>query len=148
MVDWFYPDVELKDANVFLLNVYNMMLKPTLEKIKKSRDYKIISKTGEKNVRKGLVLQTCDLPKSICSKNNNIRFGITASGKIGKAVTRNKARRRLNSLAHTVLINSAKVSKNYVLIARNITAKMEYSLLEEDLKQALSILGCIRKNKF
>ena len=147
MVDWFYLDVELKDVNVFLLKCDNMISKPTIEKIKKSGDFRKISKIGEKTVRKGLILQAYNQPKNIHNVDNNIRFGITATKKIGKAVIRNKARRRLNSLAHTILINSAKTGKDYVLIAQNTTADIKYSYLEQDLKQALSILGCRRNDQ-
>ena len=123
------------------------MAKPTLLKIKKSRNFKMITEFGKKDVRKGLILQVYEKPDNINNTSQNIRFGITASKKIGKAVIRNRARRRLNALANKVLTNSAKTSKDYVLIARNVTANMKYYNLEEDLRKALSILGCIRNKK-
>ena len=44
----------------------------------------MISEHGEKSVRKGLILQTYKRPENDKNIDNNIRFGITASKKIGK----------------------------------------------------------------
>jgi ribonuclease P protein component len=67
-----------------------------------------------------------------------IRVGFTASKKIGNAVLRNRAKRRLRALAREVLAGLAKPGWDYVLVARpEATVTRPYADLCEDLKSAL-----------
>jgi ribonuclease P protein component len=65
------------------------------------------------------------------------RFGYTVSKKIGKAVVRNRLRRRLKA-ATRELIELARPGYDYVIIARNDAAVRPYAELKADLAQALS----------
>ncbi len=66
------------------------------------------------------------------------RIGFTASKKIGNAVLRNRAKRRLRALAREVLSPSAKPGWDYVLVARpEATVSRIYAELCTDLEQAL-----------
>ena len=69
-------------------------------------------------------------------KENETRFGFTVSKKIGKAVVRNKARRRLKSL---VFENLSKFPENvwFVFNATRKIKEVEYSDLSEQLTQFL-----------
>jgi ribonuclease P protein component len=67
-----------------------------------------------------------------------VRVGFTASKKIGNAVTRNRAKRRLRSLAREVLAGLAHPGWDYVLVARpEATVTRPYGALREDLQRAL-----------
>lgn len=68
------------------------------------------------------------------------RLGLTASRKVGGAVTRNRARRRLRALAAEVLPSRAAVGHDYVLIARATTATRPWAVLRDDLLRALKRL--------
>lgn len=67
-----------------------------------------------------------------------VRVGFTASKKIGNAVLRNRAKRRLRALAREGLAAAARPGWDYVLVARpEATVSREYSDLLGDLAQAL-----------
>lgn len=65
------------------------------------------------------------------------RFGFTASRKIGGAVVRNRARRRLKEAVRLYAGPAAKPGFDYVLIARQGTLQRRFADLVEDLRLAL-----------
>ena len=68
----------------------------------------------------------------------SVRVGFTASKKIGNAVLRNRAKRRLRALTREVLAGLARPGWDYVLVARpEATVTRPYSDLCADLEQAL-----------
>ncbi|NBZ89721.1 ribonuclease P protein component [Rhodobacteraceae bacterium CYK-10] len=67
------------------------------------------------------------------------RFGFTASKKIGNAVFRNRAKRRLRALAHEVLRPLARRGWDYVLVAKpGATVVRDWALLQDDLREAVA----------
>ena len=67
-----------------------------------------------------------------------IRVGFTCSKKVGNAVARNRAKRRLREIARMVLPESGRDGFDYVLIGRReVTAGRDFSELKADLKRAL-----------
>ena len=67
-----------------------------------------------------------------------VRIGFTASKKIGNAVLRNRAKRRLRALAREVLAGLAQSGWDYVLVARpEATVSRPYAELVTDLQSAL-----------
>jgi ribonuclease P protein component len=65
------------------------------------------------------------------------RVGFTASKKVGNAVARNRARRRLKAAVKLVLGERAGENMDYVVIARAATVERPYAALLEDLRGAL-----------
>lgn len=78
-----------------------------------------------------------------------MRVGFTASRKVGNAVVRNRAKRRLRAAAARVLAVEGRPGTDYVLIARGATAKRPFSALIEDLEGALGRieLGAERRRR-
>jgi len=67
-----------------------------------------------------------------------IRVGYTCSKKVGNAVARNRAKRRLREIARAVLPTEGQAGWDYVLIGRaGATADMSFAQLQSDLSRAL-----------
>jgi ribonuclease P protein component len=67
-----------------------------------------------------------------------IRVGYTCSKKVGNAVARNRAKRRLRAAARDVLFRAGRAGWDYVLVGRREqTATLPYTNLTGDLHSAL-----------
>ena len=68
-----------------------------------------------------------------------IRVGFTCSKKVGNAVARNRAKRRLREIARLVLPDEGRNGFDYVLIGqREVTATRNFAEMQNDLRQALA----------
>lgn len=66
------------------------------------------------------------------------RVGFTCSKKVGNAVTRNRAKRRLREVARLLLVEHGQPGWDYVLIGRaEETVTRPFDLLQKDLLYAL-----------
>lgn len=67
-----------------------------------------------------------------------VRVGFTATKKVGNAVLRNRAKRRLRAVARAILPAHARPGWDYVLVARpGVTPDRDFALLLADLTAAL-----------
>jgi ribonuclease P protein component len=67
-----------------------------------------------------------------------LRVGYTCSKKLGNAVARNRAKRRLRALARLVLPVHGRPGWDYVLVGRpEATATRDFALMRADLERAL-----------
>jgi len=69
-----------------------------------------------------------------------VGFGVTASKKVGNAVKRNRAKRRLRALARQWLAVYGEPGHDYVLVARAATVDCRYAAIEEALLGGLARL--------
>lgn len=70
-----------------------------------------------------------------------MRVGFTCSKKLGNAVARNRARRRLRAVARLVLPEHGRPGWDYALIGRSdATAGRDFEVLKNDLVEALARL--------
>ncbi len=67
-----------------------------------------------------------------------LRVGYTATKKIGNAVMRNRARRRLKEAARLTLAGRDLAGVELVLICRQETAKLPFETLRGNLEKALA----------
>ena len=117
--------------------------RPALHTLRIRREFLAVAK-GDKQVRRGLVLQgrkrdenaITDLDDA-SDADTAIRFGLTATKKIGNAVIRNRTRRRLRALAHEILSAHGQPGYDYVLIGRAATKHRTWDGLRTDLRSAL-----------
>ncbi|WP_373696369.1 ribonuclease P protein component [Hyphobacterium marinum] len=92
---------------------------------------------GKKAVRPGLVLQA----RSGLAPADSCRAGFTATKKIGGAVQRNRAKRRLREAARLLLPLYGQAGVDYVFIARATTGARDWPHLLDDVKSALLTLA-------
>ncbi|PTE13637.1 ribonuclease P protein component [Pseudogemmobacter blasticus] len=76
---------------------------------------------------------------------DKVQIGFTASKKIGNAVARNRAKRRLREVARAVLPRLAQPGWDYVLVARpDATIARPFAALLADLEAALTAVHAPR----
>ncbi len=90
--------------------------------------------SGRKWVAKGVIVQIGN------GVEGTVRYGLTATKRVGGAVVRNRARRRMRALAEELLPLHAKAGKDYVLIARAVTAEYPWENLKQEVAIALQRL--------
>ena len=122
--------------------------RPALHTLRVRREFLAVAK-GDKQVRRGLVLQARsrrpDTDTDADIDAAAIRFGLTATKKIGNAVIRNRTRRRLRVLAHEILSAHGQPGYDYVLIGRAATKHRTWDDLRTDLRSALKKVHKIHK---
>lgn len=106
----------------------------------KKRSEFLFVREGRYQARGGIVIQARENAES-----HMIRVGFTATKKIGNAVIRNRAKRRMRSVALETLPLLGQKGTDYVFIARNSTITTPYDLLVEDSQKALSSLAQMTK---
>jgi ribonuclease P protein component len=106
-----------------------------LDRLKKRREFLRAAARGKRAARPGLVLQALAVPEP------SLRLGFTVTKKIGNAVIRNRARRRLKEAARLTLPGMGLSGWDLVLIGRDATAERPFTLLIEDLRGALRQAG-------
>ncbi|MEM6375097.1 MAG: ribonuclease P protein component [Pseudomonadota bacterium] len=101
--------------------------------LKKRADFLAASR-AIKSVTPSMIVQARDRRDGDCAT----RVGYTCSKKVGGAVTRNRAKRRLRAAAHNSLGSLGRPGWDYVLIGRaKATASMPFHILEKDLTRAI-----------
>ncbi len=107
-------------------------------------EFLAVAAHGKKWITPGLVVQIKPqaTPQAQSAPTPEISgYGLTASRKVGNAVARNRARRRMRALANECLPRHAKPAHDYVLIARAATVTRDHADLKKDLLWALRKLG-------
>lgn len=69
--------------------------------------------------------------------SENVRIGFTASRRVGGAVERNRAKRRLRALVREIFPEQAQGAFDYVLIAKTYCLSRNYEKMRNELKSLL-----------
>jgi ribonuclease P protein component len=104
-----------------------------VEGLKKRADFLAAARASVAHT-KGFVLQA-----RYRGADGPARVGFTCSKKVGNAVARNRAKRRLREIARLELPENACPGWDYVLIGRReVTATRDFRQMRDDLRQALA----------
>ena len=109
-------------------------------RLKRRSEFLRVAGTRKKWATPGLILQirNCD------DAEIPVRVGFTVSRKVGNAVERNRARRRLRAAAWEIVADFARPGCELVIIGRRETLNRPFQALIKDLKTALKRLGAYR----
>ena len=119
-----------------------------IPRLKHRAEFLRVAGAGRKFVAPGLILQVLRRDPAgvaVPGADDAQRVGYTASRKVGIAVARNRARRRLREAVAEIMPYCAAPGHDYVLVARAATVKRPYAALVEDLKTALRRLDVYRE---
>lgn len=105
--------------------------------LKKRKDFLRVAAARSKWVSQSLILQMAPMPEKDVPHNSAIRVGYTASKKVGNAVKRVRAKRRLREVVRHCLADKGMAGHDYVLIARTATVDLPYDQLIRDFKWCL-----------
>ncbi|MEL6858966.1 MAG: ribonuclease P protein component [Pseudomonadota bacterium] len=98
----------------------------------KTRPQFLFVRKGHAERRKSIVVQARQR-----ANGASIGAGFTATKKIGNAVIRNRAKRRLREAANQLLPLHGRPGTDYVFIARKETATIGWQRLLDDMESAL-----------
>lgn len=115
-----------------------------IERLKQHAEFLHVAAARQKWVTPGLILQAA-VRSSGQTGSQGFRIGYTASRRVGGAVARNRARRRLRAAVAQVMPDHGVRGMDYVIIARQATATRGFADLTADLTTAFD--GLARKTR-
>lgn len=105
----------------------------SLDHLLKRFEFLTVAKAGKRVVTPAFILQAHK------TRSDELkRFGVVVTRKIGGAVQRNRAKRRLRALANAVLIDQGLPGYDYVFVARADILKRNFTLMRQELENALT----------
>lgn len=116
-----------------------------LERLKTRRQFLRVAARRKKWAAPGIVLQVAPQPSEDRARSEGPRYGLTVSRRVGNAVVRNRARRRLRAVAEDILPRLAAPENDYVLIGRQDTPGRDFAALKRDLETGLRKLGALHQ---
>jgi ribonuclease P protein component len=103
--------------------------------LKKRKDFQRISARCQKYLMPAFILQVADNPEPT---SDSVRIGYTASRRVGGAVQRNRAKRRLRELVRQTFPEQADSRFDYVLIAKTTCISRNFEKLRNELISVLA----------
>lgn len=110
------------------------------QRIKKDEEFQAVFKSGKSFANRQFVVY--------CYRKENqdtFRIGLSVSKKVGNAVTRNRIKRYIRQ-AFLEMNNDLQNNMDYVIIARNQAAKIDFHETKKSLQHVLRIARVLKKD--
>ena len=104
-----------------------------VEWLKHRQDFKKVSYQRSRHVASDFILQK----RNRKDDDAAIRVGLIATKKIGNAVARNRAKRRLRALVREIFEGRALAGHDYVLVARHTVVTVNFESLKTQMVNGL-----------
>ena len=115
-----------------------------IQTIKKRKDF-LIGNASPYSTMNSVIIQSYSRSDDT-PDDTSIKLGITCSKKVGNAVQRSKAKRRLREAGKIVLEMIGKNNRNYILIARkDVTIKTNFRDLCNDIEHGIKKIYSYKK---
>lgn len=111
---------------------------PSVYRLHSNRSFDVIYKRGKSVAGEGMVVLY------LASKLDTPKVGFVVSKKVGKAVVRNKVKRRLREAFYSMMPEVAH-HYSYIVLARTGAVEKTYGQLREELASLLSKADKLRK---
>lgn len=109
-------------------------------RIKKNTEFQEVFKKGKSVANRQFVVYSLK-----CPGQDNFRFGLSVSKKVGNSVTRNQIKRYLRQ---TLLELSDQIHKDveFIIIARNPAATMSFAEIKSSMIHVMRLAKILEKN--
>ena len=107
-------------------------------RLKKRPEFLAVAATEQKWVSDSVIIQ-------YKTSEHSFRYGVTATKRVGNAVTRNRCKRRLRAAIDTIKQQHPLNPADIVLVARHTTATCDWDKLVGDMQWCLKRLGVTQK---
>lgn len=108
--------------------------------LKKNKDFRNVYRNGNSYATRNLVLY------KLKSNNDYNRYGFSISKKIGKAVFRNKLKRRLKEIIRDIEKDNIDRGYDLVFIARKPIVKINFRGIERDVRKLCEKMSILDYN--
>ncbi len=107
-------------------------------RLKNRAEFLAVAGKGRKHARGALLVQV------LLRGEGPVRLGFTATKKLGNAVVRNRAKRRMRAAARAEFGANPAPGHDIVMVAREAIRDNTFAALQSDLRAALGKLGVAR----
>lgn len=107
---------------------------PIIERLTIRRQFLYVAQ-GRKAAGRFVLLQSRSAQDENAVRRGLVRYGLTASKKVGNAVMRNRARRRLRAAMMQLLAIHGVAGNDYVAVARTASVTADWPALLDDLSR-------------
>lgn len=108
------------------------------QRIKKNAEFQKIFKKGKSFANRQFVVYTME------NEYDYFRIGLSVSKKVGNAVVRNRIKRYIRQ-SFLELNDSVTGNKDYIIIARNSAAKLDFHETKKNLEHVLKVAKVLKK---
>ncbi|MFF2754485.1 ribonuclease P protein component [Psychrobacillus sp. NPDC058041] len=108
------------------------------QRVKKNKEFQTIFKKGQSYANRQFVVYCLE------KEQDYFRVGLSVSKKVGNAVVRNRIKRYIRQ-TFLELKDQVDPNKDYIIIARNPAAKLDFHESKKSLEHVLKIAKVVKK---